>query len=440
MTSVRFVLVLLAAALAGTAVVGAQESRPQGHGAPHVDARAGLGLDAAIALAIAQEPSLRGARADIAVAQGQRQQAALRPNPMLSLEHRDEPGGTDALTTVTVEWPLDLFRRAVRVETADRSVAVAEFGADERARVLAAEVRMQYGAAAAAIRDARVAEELVTNAERQLDLVRAGIEAGRTPPLDGDLLEVEVRRLDAARLVARGRAEAALVQLKPLLGMAPTDPLQLRDSLEALIRSAADAPPAAGSPEPEMRPDVQEAAARVSLADARLDQARREGRIDVSVYGTYMRMDNGFSQQGIGPAGALERVRGRFHYLAAGATVSLPVRNRNQGLVAAAQAERLGAAARRDAVELAARAELAAAAARDAQAQRALHVYGEGVRDRARRNLEVVRQTYELGRITVFDVLAEQKRWLEIEQGFTATAHEAWEARVAWLRARGETR
>ena len=114
--------------------------------------------------------------------------------------------------------------------------------------------------------------------------------------------------------------------------------------------------------------------------------------------------------------------------------------NRNQGQVAAAEAERLGAEARLEAIDLAARAELAAAEARDAQAQRAVQVYGGGLRDLARRNLDVVRQTFELGRATVFEVLAEQRRWLEIEQGYTAAAREAWEARVAVTRARGETK
>ena len=166
----------------------------------------------------------------------------------------------------------------------------------------------------------------------------------------------------------------------------------------------------------------------------------REGRADVSIFGSYMRMDSGFPQQGIGSGGALERVRGRFHAVTIGASVSLPWLNRNQGEVAAAKAERLGAEARRAAVDLAARAELAAALARDAAAQRAVQIFSGGVRDLARRNLDVVRQTFDLGRATVFDVLAEYKRWLEIEQGYTAAAREAWEARVAVTRAQGATR
>lgn len=434
---------VLAFVVGTMAWAGAPHAQEPSTGEPmarYIDARAGMSLDAAIARAVAREPSLRAVRADVEVARAQRQQATLRPNPMLSVERRDEPGGTDALTTIGVEWPLDLFRRSGRVQTADRSVAVAQFGAEDRERLLVADVRMQYGAAVAAVRELTVAEELVTAAQRQLDLVRARVEAGSTPPLDRDLLDVEVRRLDAARVVAIGRVEVALVGLKQLLGMPPAEPLRLRDSLDTLIASIAIAPLGVPGITPGGRSDVREADARVALADARIDQAHREGRADISVFGSYMRMDSGFPQRGIGPAGALERVRGRFNYLAAGATVSLPLLNRNQGQVAAAQAERLGAEARREAIDLAARAEVAAAQARDAQAQRAVQIYGGGVRDLARRNLDVVRQTFDLGRATVFNVLAEQKRWLEIEQGYTAAAREAWEARVALTRARGETR
>ena len=67
------------------------------------------------------------------------------------------------------------------------------------------------------------------------------------PPLDRDLLEVEVRRLQAERVRAAGRAEVAILQLKQLLGMNPAEPLLLRESLETLVgtrrRRSGSAPP-----------------------------------------------------------------------------------------------------------------------------------------------------------------------------------------------------
>ena len=176
------------------------------------------------------------------------------------------------------------------------------------------------------------------------------------------------------------------------------------------------------------------------LSEARIDQARREGRTEVSLFGSYMRMDNRFPQQGIGPDGSLQQVSGRFNYVAAGATVTIPLRNRNQGQIAASEAERIGAESRREALELAARTEMAAAQVRDRQAQAAFRIYATGVRELARRNLDVVRQTFELGRATVFEVITEQRRFLDVEQGYTAAAREAWEARTALRRAIGETR
>jgi len=416
-----------------------QGTTPSALATQYVDEIAGLGLDTAIARALEREPSLRAVRSDVEAARGLQQQADLYPNPTLTFERRDEPGGTDNLTSIGIEWPLDLSRRGGRVQTAERSLQAMQFAVADRERLLVADVRMQYGAAAAAVRDVVVADDLVAAAQRQWDVVRARVDAGGTPPLERDLLEVELRRFEAGRLLAAGRADVAVVQLKQLLGMSPSEPLLLRETLEVLVAGRSEV----ASVAPAViatRPDVREAEARVTVADARVDQAHREGRVDVSLFGTYMRMDAGFPQQGVGAAGALERVRGQFNYVAAGATVMLPLFNRNQGQVAAAQAERSGAEARREAAELAARAEVAAAQARDARARRAASLYTGGVRTLARQNLNVVQQTFDLGRATVFDVLAEQRRYLEIEQAYTTALREAWEARVALKRALGDTK
>jgi cobalt-zinc-cadmium efflux system outer membrane protein len=437
MRTPRRIITIIIAAIALAAPARGQGTAPSALASQYVDERSGLGLDAAIARALEREPSLRAVRSDIEAARGLQQQGGLRPNPTLTFERRDEPGGTDNLTSIGIQWPLDLFRREGRVQTAERGLQATQFAVADRERVLVAEVRMQYGVAAAAVRDVVVADELVAAAQRQWEIVRARVDAGGTPPLERDLLEVELRRFEAGRLLAAGRADVAVVQLKQLLGMSPDEPLLLRETLEMLVTGS----PAAASVAPAAiatRPDVREAEARMALADARIDQAQREGRLDVSLFGTYMRMDAGFPQQGVDPTGALERVRGQFNYVAVGAMVTLPLFDRGQGQVAAARAERFGAEARREAAELAARAEVAAAETRDARARRAVGLYSGGMRTLARQNLDVVQQTFDLGRATVFDVLAEQRRYLEVEQAYTTALREAWEARAALKRALGE--
>jgi cobalt-zinc-cadmium efflux system outer membrane protein len=126
--------------------------------------------------------------------------------------------------------------------------------------------------------------------------------------------------------------------------------------------------------------------------------------------------------------------------VAGGLTVSVPLRNRNQGEIAAAQAQRAGAEAQLDATRLTAEAEIAASRARDEHARRALAVYNAETRALAKQNLDVVRQTYELGRMTLFEVLTERRRYLDTERAYTNALREAYDARQALRQALGEVR
>lgn len=400
----------------------------------YLDREKGMSLSEAIAGALEREPELRAARTEIEAARGMRLQAGLRPNPMLSFEQREQWDGEDNQTMVGVEWPLDLFRRGPRVAVADREAEAVEQAVADRARMLIADVRLKYGEVAAAIRTLAIADELAGSAERDLGLRRSRVAEGASPPLERDMLDVEHRRLESDRLLAEGMVEAAMVELKRVLGVSAATPLRLRDTIDTLVAQESIARSTAANVE---RPDVREAAARVRLASARIERAQSEGRFDMSLFGSYMRMASGFSQRGFNAAGVLEPVQGTFRFLVGGASLTLPIRNRNQGEIAAARAERAGAEARLEAVRLAADAEVAAAAAQDARSRQALKII-EGAVGLSRQNLDVVRQTFELGRATITDVLAEQRRYLELQATYNTTLRATYEARVMLLRARGD--
>jgi cobalt-zinc-cadmium efflux system outer membrane protein len=437
----RVVLSVLIAALITEVSAAAQAPTSEPVAKQYVDPVNGLSLERAIARALEQEPSLRAARSEIDVARGMRLQASLRPNPTISFERREEPAGTDNQTMLAVEWPLDLFRRSGRVAVADREIGVTELAVADQERLLAAEVRMRYGDVVRALRDLAILDELVATTRRQHQLLRSRVEEGATPPLERDLLDVELRRLESDRLLQVGRTEAALFELKRVLGMKAEASLAVRDTLEDVVRreSSAASPPSDASAMLDQRADVREAAARVEVADAKVERAQAEGRFDVSLFANYMRMDAGFPQRGFTPDAGLERIRGVFHYVSAGAMITVPVLNRNQGEVAAARAEHAGAEAAYEAARLAADAERAAARARDQRARQAVRAY-TGAQTLARQNLTVVGQSYELGRVTVFDVLAEQRRYLDVERAYTEALRAAYEARTALNRALGGVR
>jgi cobalt-zinc-cadmium efflux system outer membrane protein len=434
--------VLIATLLTGVSTSAQSPGSQAPFAGRFVDPANGLSLEQAITRAIEQEPSLRAARSQVEVAQGTKIQASLRPNPSVSFERREEPGGTDNLTTVGIEWPLDLFRRDGRIAVADRELAIAQLGVADRERVLAADVRARYGDVLATIRDLALFDEIVAATQNQFELLRSRVEQGASPALERDLLDVELRRVQAERLLQTARTETAVFELKRVLGMKADTTLTVRDTFEAFVqREAAVALPVRDmSTTVERRTDVREAAARIDTAVAKIDRARSEGRFDVSLFGNYMHMDAGFPQRGFAPDGGLERVRGQFNYWSAGAMFTIPVLNRNQGDAAVARAERTGAAAAYDAARLAAEAELASARARDERAREAVKIYGAGAQALARQNLAVIGQSYELGRVTVFEVLAERRRYLDVERAYTEALRAAYEARTALNRARGEGR
>jgi outer membrane protein TolC len=108
--------------------------------------------------------------------------------------------------------------------------------------------------------------------------------------------------------------------------------------------------------------------------------------------------------------------------------------------VAAARAEHDGAVTSLEAARLAADIEIAAARVQDQRARAAVALYRTAVREQARLNLSVVTQSYDLGRVTLFEVLAERRRHLEIERSYTEAMRAAYEAGTALMLATGAGR
>jgi len=391
-----------------------------------------------VSIAIESAPELRAARAEIAVSGGQIEQAGLRSNPMITTSQEQGTGGM-MFTTIDVEWPLDLFRRPARIETARRAGDVVFLSVQYRERLLAAAVREQAGRVLAARRMLEVTNEALAAARRMRDLLERRLTEGDVPKLDANLAAVEALRVEADAALAAGELEAATIQLKALVGLPADADLRVAGSLESLVRSALPPRPAPATAVQE-RPDIREAFARMNLAEAQAEEARRAGRYDITVGGGYTRTRSGFPQQGFDDRGVRVPIEGIFHTVELGAKVTLPVFDRNQGALASAEAERGRAEMILEARRRTARAELEAAEALDREAWRAVQLYASTVRDLARQNVDVVLEAYDLGRFPLSDLLAQQRRYLEVEAAYTQVLSRAYQARAAVRRALGETR
>ena len=430
-------LVLMSGALSAQEATGNDTQR-------YVNADRGLSIEQLVAMALERSPVVLAARARIEAARGERIQSALRPNPSVMTDWREEVGGPDRQSMLGLSVPLDLFQRRGRTDVADQAIVIAEQEAAEVERALAARVRSQALKALAAARQLGLRVQIAATLAQFRDLVGARADSGAAPPLERDMADVEGRRADAEVFRQRAAVEAALAELRGLIGLALDQPLLLRSGLEDIERSR-ETPSRVPSGENldellRARPDVRVAEAQAAHASARGDLIRRQAKPEVSLTGAYMRMNTGFALFGLDAFGAQMPIRSVFHNLSIGATVTLPWRDRRQGDIAAATAQTQVARHEVEARRIAASAEIESARFRVQHLEEALAIYGSGLRGLAVKNLEVVRQSYELGRATLLDVLNETRRYLDVETAYTDVLVDTLQARSDLASAMGVIR
>lgn len=416
---------------AGALMESQQQLAGMGHSSIYrqiIDPVNGMTRDELVRYALEHNGELAAARSMIAEVRGRWRQAGLKPNPML------EVSGTQAVTSqdnnqmVGIELPLELGgRRQARVTVAEREIEMKQAEVRDFERRLAAEVRMKYVGAIAATRNLKFTEEQLDLIRNSHQLISARVELGKSAPLDQNLVWVELNKADATRIGFESKAEVALLELKKVIGMPPDEPLLLRDEFdfgqpisqnEALRRALSS------------RPDLEAFRTAEKLAAAQKEQARIDGKIDASIFANYERMNFGYNLRGVNDAGALAPITGSFHYATFGVRFTLPVRNKNQGLIEAAAAAEDAARKRREFAELVVRNEMAAAYARFERAHAASEVYRERVIGASARNLDVLRQAYTLGQRNLLDYISEQRGFIEVETGYTDVLKERLESLI----------
>jgi len=401
----------------------------------YIDQISGRTADDLVAYALSHNLELQAARKEIDAAKAMVKQARLRANPKLDLGVSQNVTGTDHTIDVGGMLPLELGgRRPSRITVAEREVEVRERDFANRERLLAGEVRMKFGETLAQSLKLSLTDERVESNQQSFNLVAARVTEGATPPLEQNMVLVELNRLRSQRESAEGKLETLILELKNLIGMSPEEPLRLRGDFDHLVDQLPNITEATDRALRE-RPDLLSARALESWAEARIQQAHAEGRLDASLSAGYEHMTFGFPVRGIDDAGRLQPVSGGFHYLKFGVSLDLPVRNKNQGAIEAAVAESEAAKRRREFAELAVRHEVASAYAGYERSVRAMEIFRVGVNEQAKANLDVVRQTYELGSKTLIDYLAEQRHLIDLENDFIDAQLAAYDARVQIARA-----
>ena len=415
---------------------GAQAPTPAANSSNrYLDEANGMTADRVVELALENNGEILALRKEVEAARALVRQAGLRPNPTLTVGGAKQLGAADNNQMAEIMLPLEIGgRRGARIAVARVELEIRELALANQERLLAADVRIKFGEGVAAVKKLEVVEKTLAAVRQSYDLVAARVVEGKTAPLEQNMLLVEVNRLQSIRETAEGKVETTLFGLRNMIGMKPEEPLRLRDNFDDLIATPAPVDKQTINAL-KQRPDLEGARTAERLASARIDQARAEGRIDLAVKGGYQRMNSSFPLAGFDDHGLLRPIQDVFTFLTFGVELTLPVRNRNQGAIAAAAFDLQAALNRIEFGELTIRREVAAALAHYSRSARALSIMQGGVRDQARANLEVVWQTYELGSRSLLDYLAEERRFLEVESELIDAELETYLANVEVMRA-----
>jgi cobalt-zinc-cadmium efflux system outer membrane protein len=390
------------------------------------DSAAGLSSMDIVRRALVSNADLTAARLEVERARGRLRQAGLRPNPTIDVEQitgRFTGSPEEKEFSVGVSVPLELGgKRGRRIDLASADLEAAEAEVADRERRLTSEVRAAFAEAMAALRELEITAELNSIDDQTVRFVQARVTEGDTPPLELNLLRADADRLRSRRSLVQGRLQAAMLRLKTLAGIPANDVLRFREELTALILPEPPTLQEALDAALKGRPDLRLARLSEELAEAGLRLTRAQAVPDVTVWTRFgagtMIFDNT-------PVGVLTD---RDRALSFGASISLPVFNRNQGAQLEARASVAQARSRREYLESLVRAEVGSAYSRYEAARQALTVFEPGVLQRSQQNIQAVRGAYEIGAFRITDLLNEQRRLLDFQREFTEALTERYRA------------
>src|SRR5215213_7251740 len=220
--------------------------------------------DEAVANGLAHNADLLAARKEVDAARALVKQAALRANPMIDVERKEQLNGSDNQTMVGATLPLELGgRRSTRILVAQRELEMKERLLADRERLLAAEVKMKFGQSLGQMLKLAFTENLLTTTDRGYRLVTARVTEGRTAPLEQNMVLVEVNRIKSLREINEGRVQVAMLELRNLIGMGPEEPLKIKGEFANLLDQPRPLDEATAHALSE-RPDIQAARAMES--------------------------------------------------------------------------------------------------------------------------------------------------------------------------------
>lgn len=368
-------------------------------------------------IALEKNPTLAQAEANVRAARGRALQAGLYPNPSIGISADEvSPGpiirggevGLFVQQEIVLGGKLGKSRRAV-----EQDVNRAEVQREaQRLRVLTG-VRRLYYAALAAERSVSVQKQLSTLIGQAVTTSRQLQNVGQAD--QPDILEIEIDQERAELALAEAQSALEQIwkqlaatagdvspQLSPLAGDIEQVPqIDMEGALTTLLRES---------------PEIKLAEIGTTRAEAVLDRARAEKIPNIDVRGG-LRYNRELLEVGGRPVGK----EGFFDV-----GVRIPIFDRNQGSVAAAEADLLSAGREADRVRLSLRTRFAAAYKEYLDSRAAAERYRSSMLPRAQRAYDLYMASFRQMAAAYPQALIARRTLLQLQDEYATALSRAW--------------
>lgn len=374
-----------------------------------------LTLPQAVEYALANNGELKALRAEKEVARAGLERAVLFPNPTLELS-----GDTGALTgssdesVVSVGLSQEFLtggKRGKRQTVAEREMEAVHHQVADRERLLALEVKSTYFELTLTQKRRELAQRAIDLNGKLLEITQERLAAGDIPELEVNLARVELARSEGRKIEAERELSPLLARLRTLLGVPAGEEVEfigvgerkpLGVSQEEVSRLALG-----------NRPDLKnfEAARAKGNAEVELAEAERLPNVTLGLGYTH--------ERSVDATGTAEE-KSRDNFLGAKISIPLPLFDRNQAGIREARARKQSAESRLEFARMSIEREIAGDYARLAAAEKSLDLYATGILPQLEENLKLVQEAYQLGEVGILAVIEEQKKYIEVNDGYLA--------------------
>lgn len=374
-------------------------------------ASSALTMDQALQTAFANNPDLAAAQWEIGIAQGDRQQAGLIPNPEVSWEAEDTRRNSRT-TTVMLNQPIELGgKRGARIDVASRAQDAAGIELERKRNVLRADVIQAFYGASTAQQRLLLSRQSLELAERGVRVAQGRINSGKSSPVEGTRAEVQLSEVRLELRRAERDEASAWQQLAQVMGA----PLPTFVSVSDSDRLMPAVPPAS-----RLLARIEDTA-ELRLAKLQIDQreaslglekAQRIPDLTVSVGSQYSELER-------------ERVN------VVGLSMPIPLFNRNQGNILAAARRADQARDLRNASELRLRTEIQTTLDQWLTANTEIQSFDQSILPAAQSAVDTATRGFEMGKFNFLDVLDAQRTLISARAQYIQAIAEATDA---WVR------